>query len=81
MRTAQENEAGHIAGAVNIHFGELEARIDEISALKKSVIVVYCERGIRANIAEATLREAGFESIVHLQDDIFAWRKNGLPLE
>lgn len=79
VRTAEEYEAGHIPGAINIHFREIGERLDEIP--NNGPIVVYCERGIRANIAETTLRDAGIDSILHLEGDISLWRKNDLPLE
>ncbi len=79
VRTVEEYEAGHIPGATNIHFREIGKRIDEID--QNVSIVVYCERGIRANVAERTLREAGVDSIFHLEGDISLWRENDLPLE
>ena len=81
VRTMQEYEKGHIPGAININFLELERRIDEIQVTKNSPIVVYCEHGIRANVAETTLKEAGFESLLHLQGQMSAWRKSNLPIE
>lgn len=78
VRTAAEYEAGHIPGAVNIHFREIGKRLDEIP---DGPIVVYCERGIRANIAKRTLREEGINSVLHLEGDISQWRQNNLPLE
>lgn len=79
VRTAEEYAAGHIPGAVNIHFREIDTRLDEIP--ENSPIVLYCERGIRAAIAEKTLREAGVEAILHLEGNMLAWRQNNLPLE
>ncbi|MEM1256150.1 MAG: rhodanese-like domain-containing protein [Cyanobacteria bacterium P01_H01_bin.21] len=78
VRTAKEYEAGHIPGAINIHFRELSERLDEIPG---GPLVVYCERGIRAKIAERTLRNAGVSSVIHLEGDISKWRQNNLPLE
>ena len=79
VRTSEEYAAGHIPGAINIHFRDIEDRLDEIP--QNGPIVVYCERGIRASIAERTLREAGIDSLIHLEGDIVLWRKNNLPLE
>jgi len=81
VRSPKEYDAGHIPGAINIDFKELKDRIDEIDSFKKSQVVVYCERGIRAKVAEAVLQEAGFQSIFHLEGDMSAWRKNSLPIE
>mgnify|MGYP001795293854 FL=1 len=78
VRTAAEYEAGHIPGAINIHFREIGERLDEIPS---GPVVIYCERGIRANIAERTLMAAGIESVLHLEGDMLLWRKNKLPIE
>ncbi|NET37352.1 MAG: rhodanese-like domain-containing protein [Cyanothece sp. SIO1E1] len=81
VRTPREYAAGHIPGAINIHYRELPERLDEIRALGKREILVYCERGVRVNYAEATLLKAGFTSILNLTGDMSAWRASGLPVE
>lgn len=81
VRTKKEYDLGHIPGAINIDFKELNQRIDEIEDYKNSTIVVYCERGIRVNVAEVILSHAGFKSILNLEGDMSAWRSNNLPIE
>ena len=81
VRTQKEYDSGHIPGAINIDFKELPQRIDEIDRFKNSTIVLYCERGIRAKVAEVTLKQAGFKSILHLEGNMLAWRSNSLPIE
>ncbi len=81
VRTKSEYNTGHIPGAININFKELKKRIHEIDDWKKSTVIVYCERGIRAKIAETTLHQAGFQSILHLEGDMSAWRNNSLPVD
>ncbi|MEM7063836.1 MAG: rhodanese-like domain-containing protein [Cyanobacteria bacterium P01_B01_bin.77] len=81
VRTAKEYAAGHIPGAVNIHFREIDAHLDEILLSDSDPIVIYCERGIRAAIAERTLHQAGIDTVLHLEGDISKWRQNNLPLE
>lgn len=81
VRSQQEYDDGHIPGAVNIEFRELKNSIEMISRFKDAPVVVYCERGIRAAVAERTLQNAGFQTILHLQGDMSAWRKNSLPIE
>ena len=81
VRSHWEFEKGHIPGAININFLALEKRIDEIKAPRNAPIVVYCEHGIRANVAEDILKKAGFTSVLHLEGDISAWRANKRPLE
>ena len=79
VRTKREYDAGHIPGAINIEFRELKSRISEIESYKNASVVVYCEHGIRAKVAENTLEKANFKSILHLQGDMSQWRKNSLP--
>jgi len=82
VRTGEEYSQGHIPGAINIEYRELPSRIGEISKLnKKDKIVVYCERGVRANIAEETLIKAGFTEVLHLEGDMSGWRKRGFEVE
>jgi rhodanese-related sulfurtransferase len=81
VRTFEEYLQGHIPGAINIEYRELPSRIDEVRNLGKRKIVVYCERGVRANIAEENLKKAGFNEVLHLEDDMSGWRDRGLEVE
>ena len=81
VRTAEEYLQGHIPGAINIEYRELPSRIDEINSFNNNKIVVYCERGVRANIAEETLKKAGFTEVLHLEGDMSGWRERGFEIE
>ncbi len=81
VRTVEEYEAGHIPGAIQIHFQTVPQRIEALQVFAKQNVVVYCERGFRAQIAETSLRKAGFDRIYHLEGDIMAWRNAGFPIE
>ncbi|MBV6624833.1 MAG: rhodanese-like domain-containing protein [Rivularia sp. (in: Bacteria)] len=81
VRTREEYSRGHIPGAINIEYGELPSRINEINSLSNQKIVVYCERGVRANIAEETLIKAGFTKVLHLEGDMYGWRERGFKVE
>ncbi len=81
VRTSEEYLQGHIPGAINIEYRELPSRIDEVRNLGKRKIVVYCERGVRANIAEETLEKAGFSEVLHLEGDMSGWRDEGLKID
>lgn len=81
VRTAEEYSQGRVPGAINIEYRELPSRVDEINSLSKKKIVVYCERGVRANIAEETLKKAVFTEVLHLEGDMSGWRKRGLEVE
>ncbi len=79
VRTPEEYRAGHIPGAINIPHTILADRIEELREYNNKEIVVHCESGRRAGLAESVLREAGFNKILHLQGDMSAWRESNLP--
>ena len=81
VRTPEEYSQGHIPGAINIEYRELPSRISEVNSLSNQKIVVYCERGVRANIAEETLKKAGFTEFLHLEGDMSGWREKGFEVE
>lgn len=81
VRTQEEYLEGHIPGAINIEYRELPSRINEIDSFSNEKIVVYCERGVRANIAEETLKKAGFIEVLHLEGDMSGWRERGLATD
>jgi rhodanese-related sulfurtransferase/DNA-binding HxlR family transcriptional regulator len=80
VRPPEEYLSGHIAGAINIPFQELEQRLDELG--KHQEIVAYC-RGphcILAFNAVARLREEG-RTARRLEDGYPEWKSAGLPIE
>ncbi len=81
VRSPSEFARGHVPSAVNIPHMQVGARIGELGELNGRGIVVYCEAGPRAERAEATLKQAGFERVYHLEGDMAAWRRNRLPVE
>jgi len=80
VRTSGEYRAGHVLHAINIPHNELASRVTELFDVIDLEIVTYCERGPRAGYAESILQEAGFSTVRHLVGDMYAWRKNGLPI-
>lgn len=66
VRTPGEYLSGHIKGALNVPHDELERRLGEIPGDRSSEIVVYCQSGRRAGIAEKILVERGYTDIKHL---------------
>ena len=79
VRSASEYNSGHVPGAINIGHTEISEHIDKIMPYKDKDVVVYCERGVRARMAQGTLLKAGFTSVYHLTGDMDAWRKADLP--
>ena len=67
VRTPQEYSAGHIPGAINITHSELSDRLVELMVSKSGEIVVHCQRGRRAKIAERILTDAGYANVRDLE--------------
>lgn len=58
VRTKEEYDAGHVKGAINIPYDE----IDENTILDKNLLIfVYCRSGNRSSIAAETLTNLGYK--------------------
>jgi phage shock protein E len=73
VRTAAEYAEGHVPGAINVPYDEVEARLGELDAMRGSEVVVYCRTGRRAGLALDVLARSGFERLRHLEGDIEGW--------
>ena len=80
-RSADEYDAGHLPSAINISHAEVATRLNELPDDPDTEIIIYCRSGRRAAMAQATLEEAGFSNIRHLEGDFIVWQEAGLPLE
>jgi phage shock protein E len=78
VRTPEEFNEGHIAGAVNIPVQELTQRLSEVPDDKE--IIVYCRSGNRSATASNILLENGFSAIYDM-GGIIAWQQAGFPIE
>ena len=81
VRKPDEYSAGHVPGATNIPHTEIAGRLNELDGDKHKELVVYCESGRRAAIAQGILEKAGFTKVRHLEGDMQSWRERGLPRE
>ncbi len=79
VRTPDEYARGHIPGAINVPHGELAIRIAELPVTKSEEIVVHCQSGRRAQLAETTLREAGHSNVRDLTGHWQEWEASGRP--
>ena len=81
VRSAQEYAGAHIPDAVNIPHDELAGRLHELAIAKSDEVVVHCESGRRAGLAEAVLVEAGYTDVRDLAGHMRAWRAAAHPTE
>ncbi len=79
VREADEFSAGHLPGAVNIHYTEVPGMAGTLP--KDRPIVTYCIHSARrAPEAAKTLRKLGFTNAYVLEGGIVAWQAGGLSL-
>ncbi|MDA0267394.1 MAG: rhodanese-like domain-containing protein [Cyanobacteria bacterium] len=81
VRSAAEYNVSHIPGAMHIPHRDLAHRLDELATFKTQPVILYCEAGVRAGIAETTLADAGFQQVIHLTGDMQDWRRKEFPVE
>ena len=81
VRSEKEFGSGHIPGAVNLPYDEVADRMAGQALDPDEEIIVYCESGRRAAVAEEAFRHAGFTGIRHLEGDMRGWRESDLPCE
>jgi len=62
-RSPAEYSAGHISGAVNIPFDDLENHTAELPADKSAPVVLYCRTGRRASVLKEQLAARGYSSL------------------
>lgn len=73
VRTKEEYDTGHVNGALNIPYDEIDEKVD---LDKEKTIIVYCRSGRRSSIAYETLKKLGYNVY-----DLGAYDKIDLPKE
>jgi phage shock protein E len=63
VRTEQEFQAGHIAGALLIPYEQIGQKIASANVAKDDHVVLYCRSGRRSGIAMSTLKGMGFSNV------------------
>ena len=78
VREVSEYEAGHIDGAFNVPIRELGNNLNLLPDLDAEIIVI-CQGGARAMLAQAALRVLGYDNAVTLQGGMGAWVGEDFP--
>lgn len=80
IRTPEEFQAGHIAGATNINFRAPDFA-KQIAALPKDkTYLLHCASGNRSTQSLPVFKQHEFKSLYHLDGGMKAWEKAGLPV-
>jgi hydroxyacylglutathione hydrolase len=77
VRTDSEWNAGHIDGALHIHAGLLQARLEQVP--RDRPIAVVCGTGYRGAIASSLLKARGYDQVANVLGGMSAWTAAGLP--
>jgi rhodanese-related sulfurtransferase len=75
VREPDEVAQGAIAGAKTLPRGQLEHKIDTITADKDQPIVCYCGGGGRSALAAQTLKRMGFKNVMSLAGGYRGWKQ------
>lgn len=81
VRTRKEYSKGHIPGAINIPHDELADRLGELPVSKSEEIVVHCQSGGRARLAEQMLLERGYSNVRDLAGHWQKWVLSGMSMK
>ena len=77
----EEFAAGHVGGAKNVPFSELEDKLLGTVKNKALPLILVCSTGARANRAVAVAKKLGYEQAQALGGGLKAWKDANLPLE
>jgi len=79
VRTPEEFEAGHIAGAVNIPVQVLDQYLSSVP--EDLDVVLYCRTGNRSQAAMEILNQTGYDNVYDIEGGTVAWAAQNRPLE
>ena len=78
---AEEYAQGHVGGAKNIPFSQLEEKLATTVKNKALPLILVCPTGARANRALAVAKKLGYEQAQALAGGLKAWKEASLPVE
>ncbi|PZQ02019.1 MAG: sulfurtransferase [Variovorax paradoxus] len=76
-----EFATGHVVGAKNVPFGQLDAKLSNVVKNKGVPLLLVCPTGARANRAVAAAKKLGYEKAQAVAGGMKGWRDAGLPVE
>jgi len=75
VRGLSEYEAGHVAGARHLFVGTIGEHLNQLSRDKQ--VVIYCQAGDRAAIAQSVLARNGFSDVKNFSGGMKEWLAKG----
>jgi rhodanese-related sulfurtransferase len=82
IRTKEEFDQGHLAGALQIDFYQTQAFSNYLDTLDPTQpYLVYCRSGNRSSQAMKLMNQKGFTQVTELKGGIAAWQNAGFQIE
>ncbi|MEI7817115.1 MAG: rhodanese-like domain-containing protein [Desulfuromonadales bacterium] len=81
VRSGYEFNSGHIVGAVHAPSWKILLKLAKLPTDKNSELVITCEHGPRAQMAQGLLGLYGYRNVTLLDRHMAGWRSAGLPVE
>lgn len=81
VRSGFEYHSGHIPGAIHAPAWRILFKIATIPKDKEVKLVVLCEHGPRAQMAQGLLGIFGYRNVTLLDGHMAEWRRAGLTVE
>jgi rhodanese-related sulfurtransferase len=70
VRSIQEYEEGHLDNSINLPLHEIEVNAKDIIPDVNSIIIVYCQVGVRSKKAIEILKKKGYANLYHLENGL-----------
>ena len=81
VRSGMEFRTGHIPGAIHAPAWKILLRLAPLPSDKGAELVVTCEHGPRAQLAQGALSTLGYRNVTLLDGHMAGWRQAGRPQE
>jgi hydroxyacylglutathione hydrolase len=79
VRSKQEWNSGHIAGAENMMLGDLQREVNSLP--KNRAILTVCGSGYRSTIAASLLQARGLSEVSSMDGGMSAWNRRKFPVD
>jgi glyoxylase-like metal-dependent hydrolase (beta-lactamase superfamily II)/rhodanese-related sulfurtransferase len=81
VRTPAEFASRRVPGSFNVPLGQIDAQALRARVDAGQPLYVICQTGTRSQLVAESLKQAGFEHVVHVDGGTNAWVAAGLPVE
>lgn len=81
VRPIEDFKQGHIPGAVNMPYENIDEYLSALDEHKNKPIIIYCQSGRKAKLTIKMLQALDFPDVMHLEGDMLGWNASHMPIE